>query len=153
MDERQRHEQGLKVRRAVLGEAHVDSAQKSLNEFNEEFQDLITRYAWGEIWTRPGLTRQTRSMLTVAMMVALNRPDELRMHLRAALNNGVTRDQIKEVLLQTAIYCGVPAANSAFHLAQEVFATQDGSVEILVEGLTKKRKADPSPRKNRGDSG
>ena len=122
MDERKRHEQGMKVRRAVLGDAHVNSAQKGRNEFNEEFQDLITRYAWGEIWTRPGLTRQTRSMLTLAMMVALNRPDELRLHLRGALNNGVTRDQIKEVLLQTAIYCGVPAANSAFHLAQEVFA-------------------------------
>ena len=122
MDERQRYEQGMKVRRAVLGDAHVDAAQKDRNEFNEEFQDLITRYAWGEIWTRPGLTRQTRSMITLGMMVALNRSDELRMHLRAALNNGVTRDEIKEVLLQTAIYCGVPAANSAFHLAQEVFS-------------------------------
>lgn len=122
MDERQRYEQGMKVRRAVLGDAHVDAAQKNCNEFNQEFQDLITRYAWGEIWTRPGLTRQTRSMITLGMMVALNRSDELRMHLRAALNNGVTRDEIKEVLLQTAIYCGVPAANSAFHLAQEVFS-------------------------------
>ena len=122
MDDRQRYEHGMKVRRAVLGNAHVDAAEKNRNEFNEEFQDLITRYAWGEIWTRPGLTRQTRSMLTLAMMVALNRSDELRMHLRAALNNGVTREEIKEVLLQTAIYCGVPAANTAFHLAQEVFA-------------------------------
>jgi len=122
MDERQRYEQGMKVRRAVLGDKHVNGAQKKRNEFNEEFQDLITRYAWGEIWTRPGLTRQTRSMLTLAMMVALNRSDELRMHLRAALNNGVTRQEIKEVLLQTAIYCGVPAANSAFQLAQEVLS-------------------------------
>ncbi|HTT32343.1 MAG TPA: 4-carboxymuconolactone decarboxylase [Methylomirabilota bacterium] len=122
MDDRQRYEEGMKVRRTVLGNAHVDAAEKNRNEFNEEFQDLITRYAWGEIWTRPGLTRQTRSMLTLAMMVALNRSDELRMHLRAALNNGVTREEIKEVLLQTAIYCGVPAANTAFHLAQEVFA-------------------------------
>ena len=122
MDERQRNELGMKVRRAVLGDAHVDAALKNRNEFSEEFQDLITRYAWGEIWTRPGLSRQTRSMHTLAMMVALNRPDELRMHLHAALNNGVTREEIKEVLLQTAIYCGVPAANSAFHLAQEVFA-------------------------------
>jgi 4-carboxymuconolactone decarboxylase len=121
MDERQRYEQGMKVRRAVLGDAHVDASLENRNEFNEEFQDLITRYAWGEIWTRPGLPRQTRSMLTLAMMVALNRPDELRLHLRAALNNGVTREEIREVLLQTAIYCGVPAANSAFHLAQEVF--------------------------------
>jgi 4-carboxymuconolactone decarboxylase len=124
MEERQRYEQGMKVRRAVLGDAHVDASLKNRNEFNEEFQDLITRYAWGEIWTRPGLPRQTRSMLTLAMMVALNRPDELRMHLRAALNNGVTREEIREVLLQTAIYCGVPAANSAFHLAQEVLEQQ-----------------------------
>jgi 4-carboxymuconolactone decarboxylase len=125
MDERQRYEQGMKVRRAVLGDAHVDASLKNCNDFNEEFQDLITRYAWGEIWTRPGLPRQTRSMLTLAMMVALNRPEELRMHLRAALEIGVTREEIKEVLLQTAIYCGLPAANSAFHLAQEVFDAQD----------------------------
>ena len=125
MDERQRYEQGMKARRAVLGDAHVDASLKNRNEFNAEFQDLITRYAWGEIWTRPGLPRQTRSMLTLAMMVALNRPDELRMHLRAALDNGVSREEIREVLLQTAIYCGVPAANSAFHLAQEVFEQQD----------------------------
>ena len=124
MEERQRYEQGMKVRRAVLGDAHVDASLKNRNEFNEEFQDLLTRYAWGEIWTRPGLPRQTRSMLTLAMMVALNRPDELRVHLRAALNNGVTREEIREVLLQTAIYCGVPAANSAFHLAQEVLEQQ-----------------------------
>jgi len=125
MDERQRYEQGMKVRRAVLGDAHVDTSLKNLTEFDEALQDLITRYAWGEIWSRPGLPRQTRSMLTLAMMVALNRPEELRLHLRAALNNGVTREEIREVLLQTAIYCGVPAANSAFHLAQEVFARQD----------------------------
>jgi len=125
MDERKRYEQGMKVRRAVLGDAHVDTSLKNRTEFDEALQDLITRYAWGEIWSRPGLPRQTRSMLTVAMMVALNRPEELRLHLRAALNNGVTREEIREVLLQTAIYCGVPAANSAFHLAQEVFARQD----------------------------
>jgi len=124
MDERQRYEQGMRVRRAVLGDAHVDATLKNRNEFNETFQDLITRYAWGEIWTRPGLPKQTRSMLTLAMMVALNRADEFRMHLRAALNNGVTREEIQEVLLQTAIYCGVPAANSAFHIAEEVFSQQ-----------------------------
>ncbi|HUJ40461.1 MAG TPA: 4-carboxymuconolactone decarboxylase [Candidatus Acidoferrales bacterium] len=127
MDERERHEQGMKVRRAVLGDAHVDRANQNRNAFNQEFQDLITRYAWGEIWSRPGLPRETRSMLTLAMMVALNRPDELRMHLRAAANAGVTRDQIKEVLLQSAIYCGVPAANSAFHVAEEVFAALDAA--------------------------
>ena len=125
MDERQRYEQGMKVRRAVPGEAHVDASLKNRDEFNEAFQDLLTRYAWGEVWSRPGLPRQTRSMITLAMMVALNRTDELRMHMRGALNNGVTREEIREVLLQTAIYCGVPAANSAFHLAQEVFAQQD----------------------------
>jgi 4-carboxymuconolactone decarboxylase len=122
MDERKRYEQGMKIRRDVLGDAHVDKTLKSRTDFNEAFQDLITRYAWGEVWSRPSLPKQTRSMLTIAMLVALNRGDELRMHLRAALNNGVTREQIQEVLLQSAIYCGVPAANSAFHIAQEVLA-------------------------------
>ena len=125
MDDREHYEQGMSVRRAVLGEEHVDRSLKNRNDFNQDFQDLITRYAWGEIWTRPGLPRHTRSLLTVAMMVALNRTDELRMHLRAALNNGVTRNDIKEVLLQTAIYCGVPAANSAFHVAEAVFGEMD----------------------------
>ena len=122
MEERKRHKKGMKVRRAVLGDAHVDRAEVSKNSFNAAFQDLITRYAWGEIWTRPGLPRKTRSLITIAMMVALNRGDELRLHLRAAANNGVTRKEIQEVLLQTAIYCGVPAANTAFHIAEEVFA-------------------------------
>ncbi|HVS54643.1 MAG TPA: 4-carboxymuconolactone decarboxylase [Casimicrobiaceae bacterium] len=125
MEERERYSNGLEVRRAVLGDAHVDRTLARGNTFNQEFQELITRYAWGEIWTRPGLPRHTRSLITVAMMVALNRPDEFRLHVRAAFNNGVTRDQIKEVLLQSAIYCGVPAANSAFHLAEEVFAQLD----------------------------
>jgi 4-carboxymuconolactone decarboxylase len=125
MDERERYEKGMTVRRAVLGGAHVDRTLARKNPFNDEFQDLITRYAWGEIWTRPGLTRHTRSLITVAMMIALNRTDEFRLHVRAATNNGVTRDEIKEVLLQAAIYCGVPAANTAFHLAEEVFAEMD----------------------------
>jgi 4-carboxymuconolactone decarboxylase len=125
MDERERYDQGMQVRRAVLGDAHVDRAASRVNDFNGEFQDLITRYAWGEIWTRPGLSRHTRSLLTLAMMVALNRADEFRLHVRAAFNNGVTMDEMKEVLLQTAIYCGVPAANTAFHLASEVFADMD----------------------------
>jgi 4-carboxymuconolactone decarboxylase len=120
MDERQRYEQGMKVRREVLGDAHVDKSLQNRNAFNEEFQELITRYAWGEIWSRPGLSRQTRSMITLAIMVALNRSDEFRMHVKAALKNGVTREEIKEVLLQTAIYCGVPAANQAFHIANEL---------------------------------
>jgi 4-carboxymuconolactone decarboxylase len=126
MDERERYEKGMSVRRAVLGNAHVDRTIKNRNVFNEDFQDLITRYAWGEIWDRPGLPRHTRSLLTIAMMVALNRGEEFRMHVRAAFNNGVTREEIKEVLLQTAIYCGVPAANSAFHAAAEVFREMDG---------------------------
>jgi len=126
MDEGERYEQGMSVRRAVLGEAHVDRSLKNKNEFNQDFQDLITRYAWGEIWTRPGLPRHTRSLMTVAMMVALNRTDELRMHIRASFNNGVTRDEIKEVLLHAAIYCGLPAANSAFHAAEQVFTEMDG---------------------------
>ena len=121
MDERKRYEAGMKVRREVLGDAYVDRAQERLNAFNEEFQELITRYAWGEIWTRPGLDRLTRSLLTIVMMVALNREDELKLHLRAAANNGVTREEIKECLLQAAVYCGVPAANAAFHAAEEVF--------------------------------
>jgi 4-carboxymuconolactone decarboxylase len=125
MDQGDVYENGLKIRRAVLGDAHVDRSLDKINRFNSEFQDLITRYAWGEIWARPGLPRHTRSLLTLAMMVALNRSEEFKMHVRAAFNNGVTRDEIKEVLLQTAIYCGLPAANAAFHAAAEVFAELD----------------------------
>ncbi len=120
MDDKQRYENGLGVRRAVLGEAHVERSLANRSELTTDFQDLITRYAWGEIWTREGLPRHTRSLLTIAMMVALNRGEELALHLRAAKNNGVTRDEIKEVLMQAAIYCGVPAANSAFHLAERI---------------------------------
>jgi 4-carboxymuconolactone decarboxylase len=125
MDENERYENGLAVRREVLGDAHVDRSLAKRNDFTEEFQALITRYAWGEIWTRPGLPRHTRSLLTVGLMVALNRPDEFRLHVRAAFNNGVTRDDIREVLLHCAIYAGVPAANSAFHMAEEVFAQME----------------------------
>jgi 4-carboxymuconolactone decarboxylase len=125
MDDKERYDNGMAVRRAVLGDAHVNRTQGNLNPLNSEFQDLITRYAWGEIWTRPGLPRHTRSLLTIAMMIALNREEELKLHLRAASNNGVSRDEIKEVLMQAAIYCGVPAANSAFHMAQQVFAQMD----------------------------
>src|SRR5580704_5665367 len=121
MDDQARFSAGMSVRRAVLGDKHVANAQSSADGFSAEFQDLITRYAWGEIWTRPGLPRSTRSLLVIAMLVALNRGEELRLHLRAAANNGVTRDEIKEVLMQCAIYCGVPAANSAFHAAEEIF--------------------------------
>ncbi|WP_153101855.1 4-carboxymuconolactone decarboxylase [Paraburkholderia hayleyella] len=131
MNDEERYLAGLSVRRAVLGEAHVERSLATRTEMNHEFQDLITRYAWGEIWTRDGLPRHTRSLLTIAMMVALNRSEELALHLRAAKNNGVTRMQIKEVLLQAAIYCGVPAANSAFHLADRIFAEDDSASNAI----------------------
>jgi 4-carboxymuconolactone decarboxylase len=127
MNDQQRHGSGMVVRRQVLGDAHVDGAVARTNDFNRDFQDLITRYAWGEIWTRPGLDLRTRVCITLALMVALNRPDEFRMYVRAARQNGVTRDELKEVLLQTAIYCGVPAANSAFHWADEVLKEEDSN--------------------------
>ena len=110
----------MRVRREVLGDEHVDRAVARTTEFTREFQDLITRYAWGEIWSRPGLDRRTRSCITLTALVALGRDEELAMHVRAALRNGLTADEIKEVLLQAAIYCGVPAANSAFAIAQRV---------------------------------
>ena len=125
MDEKERYEQGMQKRRQVLGDAHVDKAQANRTDFNADFQDLITRSAWGEVWTRPGLPAHTRSLMTICMMVALNREEELKLHLRAAANNGVTREEIAEALLQTAIYCGVPAANSAFAMAQQVFTEID----------------------------
>ena len=127
MTEDERYAAGLEVRRAVLGDAHVDRSLANRTEFTEEFQNLITRHAWGEIWTRDGLPRHTRSLLTIAMLVALNRSEELALHLRAAKNNGVTRDEIKEVLLQAAIYCGVPAGNAAFHLADKLFREEDAA--------------------------
>ena len=113
-------EQGLRVRREVLGDEHVDAAQARTTELTADFQSLITRYAWGEIWARPGLDRRTRSCITLAMLVALGRHEELAMHVRAAVRNGLSREEIKEVLLQTAVYCGVPTANSAFAVAERV---------------------------------
>lgn len=121
MDDQDRHAAGMRVRREVLGDVWVDRAQAGLSEFNREFQDLITRYAWGEIWTRPGLDRKTRSCMVLATMIALGNWDEFRLHVRAAFNNGLTRDDIKEVILQAAIYSGVPKANHAFKEAQSVF--------------------------------
>jgi len=119
------YDSGLKVRREVLGDEHVDRALARRTEFTADFQDLITRYAWGEIWTRPGLDRRTRSCITLTALVAGGHQHELAMHVRAALRNGLTPDEIKEVLLQAAVYCGVPAANSAFAIAQEVLAEED----------------------------
>jgi 4-carboxymuconolactone decarboxylase len=124
MDERERFAKGLEVRRAVLGDKHVNKSLEKRDSFTEEFQDLVTRHAWGEIWTRPGLPRHTRSLITLAMLIALNREGEIRLHLRGAMNDGVTRDEIKELFLQAAVYCGVPAANAAFRAAEEVFADE-----------------------------
>ena len=111
---------GMRVRREVLGDAHVDRAVANTTEFTAPFQDLITRYAWGEVWTRPGLSRAERSMITLAVLVTLRHDEEIAMHVRAALRNGLTADQIREVLLHTAIYAGVPAANHAFAIAAGV---------------------------------
>ena len=119
------YDDGMKVRREVLGDEHVDRAIERTSDFTADFQGLITRYAWGEIWARPGLDRRTRSCITLTALVALGHFDELAMHIRAALRNGLTADEIKEVLLQTAIYCGVPAANHAFTVAQRVLAEED----------------------------
>jgi 3-oxoadipate enol-lactonase/4-carboxymuconolactone decarboxylase len=115
----------MKVRREVLGDEHVDAAVARTSDFTADFQDLITRYAWGEIWDRPGLDRRTRSTITLTALVARGHLDELAMHVRAALRNGLTRDEIKEVLLQSAIYCGVPAANSAFAVVQRVLEEEE----------------------------
>jgi len=113
VDEKQRYDEGMQVRRAVLGDAHVDRSLNALTEFNSEFQEMITRHAWGDIWTRPGLPRHTRSLITIAMLIGMNRNEELKLHLRAA--------EIKEVIMQSAIYCGIPAANATFHLAESVW--------------------------------
>jgi len=119
------HDRGMEVRREVLGEEHVDGAIERTTGFTEDFQDLITRYAWGEIWTRPGLDRRTRSAITLTALIARGHFEELAMHVRAARRNGLSDDEIKEVLLQSAIYCGVPAANRAFAVADEVLR-EDG---------------------------
>ena len=118
-------EKGLKMRRAVLGAEYVDKSIASADDFNMPMQELVTSYCWGEIWTRPGLPPKTRSLLNLAMLTALNHPHELKLHVRGALNNGVSREEIMEVFLQTAIYCGVPAAIDAFRNAREVFAEVD----------------------------
>ena len=121
------HARGTEVRRAVLGDEHVDRAAARTTPFTADFQDLITRYAWGEIWTRPGLDRRTRSCITLTALVAGGHEHELAMHVRAALRNGLTPDELKEVLLQTAVYCGVPAANSAFAIAEQVLDEEEGA--------------------------
>jgi 4-carboxymuconolactone decarboxylase len=120
-------ERGMRTRRQVLGDEHVDDANARKTAFTEDFQDLITRYAWGEIWSRDGLDRRTRSCITLTALVALGREEELAMHVRAALRIGLTPDEIKEVLLHSAVYCGVPAANGAFAVAQRVLDEQEPS--------------------------
>ncbi|MFP2513701.1 4-carboxymuconolactone decarboxylase [Buttiauxella agrestis] len=127
MKDEEHYQQGMEVRRAVLGDSHVDRTLSQLTPLNDEFQNFITRYAWGDIWTRPGLERHTRSMITIAMLIALNREAELKMHLRAAFNNGVTRDELKELIMHSALYCGLPAANATMHLAQQVFDELDAA--------------------------
>lgn len=119
------YERGMAVRREVLGDEHVDRAAERTTEHTRDFQDFITRYAWGEIWSRPGLDRRTRSCVTLTALVAIGRFDELAMHIRAARRNGLAPEEIGEVLLQTAVYCGVPAANSAFHVFQGVLDEDD----------------------------
>ena len=122
MDDKQRFDGGMKIRREVLGAEYVDRNMANADEFMMAMQDLTTRYCWGDIWSRPGLDRKQRSMLNLAMIAALNRPHELKAHVKGALTNGVTKDEIKEVLLQVAVYVGIPAGMDSFRLAREVFA-------------------------------
>lgn len=120
------YDKGLAVRREVLGAEHVDRSLASVDAFGKVLQDFVTEYCWGQVWTRPGLPRKTRSLLNLAMLTALNRPHEIKLHVRGALNNGVTREEIAEVFLQAGVYAGVPAAVDAFRTAREVFAEIDG---------------------------
>jgi 4-carboxymuconolactone decarboxylase len=122
-------ERGLGIRKEVLGAEHVERSLARADDFNRPYQELITEYCWGAVWGRPGLPRKTRSLLNLAMLTALNREDEFKLHVHAAFRNGVTKDEISEVLLQAAIYCGVPAANSAFNQAREVFAQMEGEAK------------------------
>jgi 4-carboxymuconolactone decarboxylase len=118
-------DRGLQVRKEVLGTTYVDSALRTATSFNEDFQKLVTELAWGAVWSRPGLPRKTRSMLTIAMLAALGQHEELKLHVRASRNTGVTQDEVKEVLLQVAVYAGIPAANSAFQIARRVYEEQE----------------------------
>ncbi|MET8365427.1 4-carboxymuconolactone decarboxylase [Micromonospora sp. NPDC005194] len=126
MNDRERHEAGMTVRRQVLGDAHVDRAIAGTDEFTADFQDFITRYAWGEVWSRPGLDRRTRSCVTLAVLATLHDDEELAMHVRAALRNGLSPEEVAEVLLQVGVYAGVPAANRAFKVARETLRQEAG---------------------------
>lgn len=119
------YERGLKTRKEMLGAAYVDRATGTATDFNRDFQAFITRYAWNDVWNRPGLDRKSRSMVTIAMLAALGREDEFKLHVRASRNAGVTREEVREILMQCAVYGGVPAANTGFRLAREVFDQQD----------------------------
>ncbi len=121
MNDEHRYKQGIEVRTEVLGKKHVGRSLQNLNDFNQDFQNFISRYAWGEVWSRPGLPRHTRSLVTIAILLSLGREDELRMHLRACFNNGVTKEDLKELILHSSLYAGLPAANAAMHMAEEVF--------------------------------
>lgn len=121
MNDDERYKQGIQVRTEVLGEKHVNRSIENLNEFNSDFQNFISRFAWGEVWSRPGMPRHTRSLVTMAVLLALGREAELRMHIRACFNNGVTQDDLKELFLHYSLYAGLPAANAAMHMAEEVF--------------------------------
>ena len=122
----ERFEQGQKIRREVLGDEYVDRAAKTTTDFNRPFQELITEYVWGTLWSRPGLDRRTRALINIGMLTAMGRTEEVKIYLRAAPNIGVTQDDVREVLMQTAIYCGIPAALDSFRVAQAVFDEQDG---------------------------
>jgi 4-carboxymuconolactone decarboxylase len=125
MNDEERHEQGMRVRRGVLGDAHVDRAVANTTDLTEPFQEFITRYAWGDVWARPGLDRRTRSIVTLAALTALRAENEIAMHVRAAITNGLTPAEITEVILHTAVYAGLPAANAAFAIAQRTLAEMD----------------------------
>ncbi|MDR2249357.1 4-carboxymuconolactone decarboxylase [Acinetobacter sp.] len=122
----------MEVRTEVLGEKHVGRSLQNLNDFNQDFQNFISRYAWGEVWSRPGLPRHTRSLVTIAILLSLGREDELRMHLRACFNNGVTKEDLKELILHSSLYAGLPAANAAMHMAEEVFKELGIEVNSVV---------------------
>ncbi|MEU8129928.1 4-carboxymuconolactone decarboxylase [Micromonospora sp. NPDC047762] len=126
MNDHERHQAGMAVRRQVLGDAHVDRAVAGTDEFTADFQDFITRYAWGEVWSRPGLDRRTRSCITLAVLATLHHDEELAMHVRAALRNGLSPEEVAEVLLQVGVYAGVPAANRAFKVARETLRQEAG---------------------------
>ena len=133
MNDEERYTQGIQVRTEVLGEKHVVRSLENLNDFNDDFQNFISRFAWGEVWSRPGMPRHTRSLVTIAILLALGRNDELRMHIRACFNNGVAKDDLKELFLHSSLYAGFPAANAAMHMAEEIFEEMGIAPKKIVE--------------------